>query len=603
MSFQHGNTLSLIWKKLKKGDYTIRPFEVYKRWGLSSDVNDIEHYVGRFGIKIYRALYPENHKYYGNIATLGSSLYHRVFLTQSWDPKLLWYYLDHNFYTEYRKDKYPNVITDYERITYLAESSSVMVIPQKVFGEGIKRGSFDFSVLHPSSSYEYRVYDDSKGNLRDATFNELNFAGTDQLRLYVGFNEKYREYNMRNKPLNYILDMSPYSNDVSIINPKLIKYLPGIPTTDTTQSTGYCGQFTGSYLRVKGDPNLFNFTPREDFAFSFWMKLPEGQQPTNHFFVSLFDKKTIREKNFYTKKTKKVYTEKNLIELVIEENTLPYNPVYPFDIVMGTGINVEGAIPTSSRQFEFNKILFRQSDGVDNARVVKSIEIPTGSWNHIVCQKTGSDLQIWVNATASYSVIVSSSALQNTTNDYEFHIAGDGTREAKFHGELDEIRVYRKSLTENEIVHLHKNTYNEGYAYQTSRIGNIFYKSGIAAVSDPRPKYANAFLGRYGNYDYNGREYGYTGSFRSTTTFYEHEITCKIRKHEFNFTQNSSVLLDKNPNATRVDDYVTSSFFNPYLTTIGLYNEKYDLVAIGKMSAPLEKRDDVDLNVIVRFDI
>lgn len=60
MSFQSGNTLSLIWKKLKKGDYTVRPFEVYKLWEISSDSAEPKNYYGLFDIMIYRALYPEN---------------------------------------------------------------------------------------------------------------------------------------------------------------------------------------------------------------------------------------------------------------------------------------------------------------------------------------------------------------------------------------------------------------------------------------------------------------------------------------------------------------------------------------------------------------
>jgi hypothetical protein len=150
---------------------------------------------------------------------------------------------------------------------------------------------------------------------------------------------------------------------------------------------------------------------------------------------------------------------------------------------------------------------------------------------------------------------------------------------------------------------LGNNSFETGYAYQTSRIGNVFYKHGMIIISDPRPKYANVFLGRTGSFDFGGTEYGFTGSFRSTTTFYEHEIICKIRKSEFNFTQNWTVRQDRNNSSQFVDDYATSSYFNPYITTIGLYNEKHDLVAIGKLSSPLEKRDDVDMNVIIRFDV
>jgi hypothetical protein len=53
----------------------------------------------------------------------------------------------------------------------------------------------------------------------------------------------------------------------------------------------------------------------------------------------------------------------------------------------------------------------------------------------------------------------------------------------------------------------------------------------------------------------------------------------------------------------QMKDFVTGSFFNPYFTTIGLYDDKLQLLAVAKMGAPVEKRDDVDMNVIVRFDI
>lgn len=199
--------------------------------------------------------------------------------------------------------------------------------------------------------------------------------------------------------------------------------------------------------------------------------------------------------------------------------------------------------------------------------------------------------------------VVTASVSEGTTNDNNFFIGSNGTNNGVFSGSLDEIRVYKKGLSSEEITYLSDNSFQNGYAYQTSRVGNIFYKSGTVVVSDPRPKYANAMLGQFGNFDYGGTDYGFTGSFRGTTTFYEHEIICKIRRSEFNFTLNPSVRKDKDPYADSVEDYVTSSFFNPYVTSIGLYNENRDLVAVAKLASPLEKRDDVDMNIIIRFDV
>jgi hypothetical protein len=580
MSFQFGNNLSIVWKKLKRGDYTVRPFEVYKLWEVTTDTTD-RNYFKNYGIEVYRALYPENHLYFGGIANISSSLYQRVFTTQSMDPKMLWYYLDHNFYTDHSKDEEPTILTEFDRVLYLAESSSMFVAPQGVFGEGIRRGSFTLTNINQTTaSLNYKIYDDAKGNLKDASFNESNFIDPMYLSMCVGFNEKYREYSFRNKPLSYVIDTSDYQNNVEVVNPKNINYLPGIPTTDTLQSSGVCAAFNGSYLDVRDSSN-FNFSNKNDFAFSFWINIPPTQSSEVYTYNYLFNKN-----NSIDGDTKYVLKTGRNVGNKYEEKP---SAQYPFDITLNNR--------TAGNPFT---ITFKQSSGLQT-KEIQSSTLSTGSWHHVVCQKTGSSYQIWVDGTLNTSS--SLNLIGNVNNDNNFFIGSNGTSNGIFSGSLDEIRVYRKGLTSTEIQYLADNSFGNGYAYQTSRIGNIFYKSGIAVVSDPRPKYANALLGQTGNFDYNGTDYGFSGSFRSTTTFYEHEITCKIRKSEFNFTINPSVYKDKDPYAVRVEDYTTSSFFNPYITTIGLYNETRDLVAVAKLSSPLEKRDDVDMNIIIRFDV
>ena len=580
MSFQFGNKLSLIWKKLKRGDYTVRPFEVYKLWEVTTDTLN-RNYYGNFDINVFRAFYPENHLYFGGIATLSSSLYQRVFTTQSVDPKMLWYHLDHTFYTDHKKEENPTILTEFGRDLYLAESSSVFVTPQDVFGEGIRRGSFTMTNLHSSTAaLNYRIYDDSKGNLKDASFDETKFVDSTYLLMYVGFNEKYREFNFRNKPVEYVIDNSNYQNDVKIINSKNISYHKGILTTDTSEPSGVSAGFNGSYLDIR-KTSIFNFSNKNDFAFSFWLNIPPTQSNEVYDYNSIFNKnQSIDGDTKYH-----VRTGRNVGNTYERKSSAQY----PFDISWNNR--------TSTSPFS---ILFKQSSGLYTT-TVSSSQITTGSWNHVVCQKTGSNYQIWLNGTLNSSTTFN--MIGNTSNDNNFFVAGNGTSNGMLSGSLDEIRIFNKGLSSSEISYLANNSFANGYAYQTSRIGNIFYKSGISVVSDPRPKYKNALLGDTGNYDYSGTQYGFTGSFRSTTTFYEHEITCKIRKSEYNFTINPSVYKDKNPDAIQVEDYTTSSFFNPYVTTVGLYNEDRDLVAVAKLSSPLEKRDDVDMNVIIRFDV
>jgi hypothetical protein len=256
---------------------------------------------------------------------------------------------------------------------------------------------------------------------------------------------------------------------------------------------------------------------------------------------------------------------------------------YPFDIII-----------TNNTDTTPHKIKFKQSSTIHSTEATSS-QLTTGVWNHVVCQKSGSFFQIWVNGTLQSNV--SSSIDSMVTNDRYLFIAGNGTDSGSFSGSMDEIRVYDRGLNSTEIQYLNDNSFNTGYAYQTARVGNIFYKTGVVTVVDPRPKYKNAFLGKEGNFDYVALDYGFTGKFKSKATFFEHEIICKIRKNEFNFTQNPDSEVSK------IEDYVTSSFFNPYVTTIGLYNDTHELIAIAKLANPTAKRDDVDMNFIIRFDV
>lgn len=580
MSFQSGNNLSFTHKKLKAGEFTIRPFEVNKLWKFSSWTSE-DVYFENYGIKVYRAYYPENHKYFGNIANVSSSLYERVFTTQSLDPKMLWYYLDHNYYTEYKNSKQPSFITDDEQITYLAESASLFMLPVGIFGEGIKKKTV--TLYNYGSPYEFTLTDDDAGNLRDSVFDETKFVNTGNTLLYIGFNEKYREYNMKNNKLDYVLDFSSHRNSVNIHNNKKITYIPGIPTSDTSESTGVAAYFSGSFLRVESDIKI-NFNNNQDFAFSFWIN-PKSNQPVG-----------INGKNFLFNKNsvKKVYKiSGNGLESFFGEHTFEETEVearqYPFDISYNNSLSDKP-----------NKISFRKGFGFYEIEVTSSA-ISTDTWSHILCQKSGSNYQIWVNGTLDGQI--QSTETQNSSNDCVFFIGGSSNTSSLFHGSLDEIRLYGTAVTPDKAPYLYQNTFDAGYAYQTSRVGNVFRGTGFLVVSDPRPKYRNAFLGHSGSFDYAGITNGFRGEFRSSVTFYEYEIICKIRRGEFNFTQNPTVRVDKVGSTHELENYVTSSYFNPYITSIGLYDDDYNLLAVAKMANALEKRDDVDVNVIVRFDM
>jgi hypothetical protein len=582
MSFQFGNKVSLIYKKLKKGDYEVRPFKVFKKWNFASDDSDVKAgmstYYENYGIKVFRAFYPENDKYFGNVANISASNYFRLFTTQSLDPKMLWYYLDHTFYTNNLPDKLPNILVTSKANLSHYESSSLFVIPQGVFGEGIKPGSF---ILNHSGSSEfvYTLKDDLYGNLVDQSYDTSKIIDKSRCLLYVGFNEKYREYNFRNKQTAFVNDDSPLKNVVEYVLPKNISFGPGIPTSSPVSSSGTSATLNGGYFKVTTKEN-FNFTSENNFSVSFWINLPPTQSNQDYEYNSILDKRTyqlVTQLDRKTGKTSNVFITNQSAQ-------------YPFDIKL-----------TNSSSLTPNKIIFSQSSGLDTITLTSSSSLSTGSWHHVLCQKSGSNFSIWIDG--NVDITGSFSTNLPVANDREMFIGGNGTTSGTFFGSLDEFRIYNKGLSNTEIQALSDNSFNLGYAYQSNVVGNVFYNYGIVVVSDPRPKYANSILGRTGSFDYNGRTNGFWGSFRSTTTFYEHEIICRLKKNEFNFSTNPTLRKDNQMNTSYPKDFATSSFFNPYITTIGLYNDNMDMVAVAKLASPLEKRDDVDMNIIVRWDI
>ena len=82
----------------------------------------------------------------------------------------------------------------------------------------------------------------------------------------------------------------------------------------------------------------------------------------------------------------------------------------------------------------------------------------------------------------------------------------------------------------------------------------------------------------------------------------QQSFLCEIGRSEFNVSQNNTLRLGDNEYSNDLIPFVTGSDFRPYITSIGLYNDTGDLLAIAKMGSPLKKRQDVDVTVDVRLD-
>ena len=104
-----------------------------------------------------------------------------------------------------------------------------------------------------------------------------------------------------------------------------------------------------------------------------------------------------------------------------------------------------------------------------------------------------------------------------------------------------------------------------------------------------------------------------TSSFSSSITIYETQYKCTIRESEFNATLNPSAQVSGSINVVNSSSFyipfdgtlannVTGPYFNPYVTTVGLYDEAQNLLAIGKLSQPLPTSATTDTTILINLD-
>jgi hypothetical protein len=92
----------------------------------------------------------------------------------------------------------------------------------------------------------------------------------------------------------------------------------------------------------------------------------------------------------------------------------------------------------------------------------------------------------------------------------------------------------------------------------------------------------------------------YTMSLNAQTTIYQNEVRCLVNENDFNYTLNPSA--NKAGTSGSYIDAITGSDFHPYATTVGLYNDKNELLVVGKLSTPYPIPQNTDITFIIRWD-
>ncbi len=123
-------------------------------------------------------------------------------------------------------------------------------------------------------------------------------------------------------------------------------------------------------------------------------------------------------------------------------------------------------------------------------------------------------------------------------------------------------------------------------------IGQIFYSHGIAVFTTGGLD--NIFTSSIAAMTSSRIE------FQSSYNIFESQYKCVIRENEFGYSLNPSLLSGSLDD--QYYDFATGSYFNPYVTSIGLYNDHQELLAVAKLAQPIPISSKTDMTFIVSYD-
>ncbi len=227
---------------------------------------------------------------------------------------------------------------------------------------------------------------------------------------------------------------------------------------------------------------------------------------------------------------------------------------------------------------------------------------------HITCRASSSQMQIFVDGILT-GTSGSDNSINQTQNTANLYIGNKGGKTNHFTGSLSQINIFNRALTDVQVENHFKSS--DGSPY----VGNIFYSSGIVAITQPGVEESalatlglgEMIIGENFIIDPNSEEgKAFVAinqlKFQGSHLIYEHEYQCTLDEYEFTDTLNPSARKIRSHQSADLADFATGSLFRPYITTVGLYNENNELLVVGKLGQPIRTSDETDTTLIVRWD-
>lgn len=251
-------------------------------------------------------------------------------------------------------------------------------------------------------------------------------------------------------------------------------------------------------------------------------------------------------------------------------NTTPPNS-YPYNI------SFAGATMTFTKTDGSNTLSFNRAVG--------------GGYVNCVLQRTGSKLEFYAGGALVGAQVTdpwigtsgcnSSDVLCGNTSDLV--LGNNYDRTDPFEGSVSYLHMFNRSLAVSEIQQLHSNK-----GALNNYCGNVFYEHGIIALTQPRAVSTGKSIVNL--------------QYRSTVTLLETQAFCTVGPGDFNRTYNKTTHT-WNPLTNRLETACRyTGSFRPYVTTVGLYDDFNNLIAVGKLSTPVQTSRTTDTTFVVKFD-
>jgi hypothetical protein len=470
--------------------------------------------------------------------------------------------IDHLFYRDYKtntKATFGGANVNYQRRT-LNDRAYILSLPQKKYGEEIQQGSVIIDIKRKGTYYngDYTLIDDIYGNLYVSnSIGGTQVSSSNEVgRFHFDFGYKYYNKGATTVTDEYADGYWPmkatYKN---IIYDRIYSDL------------GACAYFTASnqsVLVISPGPvqkfkQSYNFE-NSDFSIFFTLK---PQYPTaNYEFANLVAKEGSVEDIF--------------IDINGNVGSTPVGTNYPYKIKLCVSGSNQG------------KLYFSRSSGFQTTEISTGPgdQLSANTVYNIAAVKSGTTMQIYINgflrATGTDTTTTGTYQSKQCSNESSIFVGANYATSSAYNGYLDNLKFYNKALTSNDLLYL-TNTRGVGNRY----VGNVFYKHGLVIITDQLVDESDVL----------------TATCRGTQTIYETEVSCTIGGGEFNHSSNPT-LQEYEPISDEFifRPFVSSSDFKPYITTIGLYDDRGNLLVIGKLGQPIKAPNNTDTTFIVRFD-